>query len=43
MAPVVPNHALMPIYEEVPVKPAVDNTGVKCKVEDNVAYGPIIY
>ena len=39
MAPVVHNHALMPIYEEVPVKAAVDNTGVKYKVEDNVAYG----
>ena len=39
-APVVHDHALMPIYEEVPVKTAVDNIGTNCKVEENVAYGP---
>ena len=38
------NRALMPIYEEVNIKTRVDDTKdiMNCKVEDNVAYGPIM-
>ena len=44
MANVSHNRALMPIYEEVNIKTRVDDTKdtMNCKVEDNVAYGPIV-
>lgn len=44
MANVFHNRALMPIYEEVNIKTRVDDTKdiMNCKVEDNVAYGPIM-
>ena len=35
------NPTQMPIYEEVPVQTAASHVSINCKVEDNVAYGPI--
>ena len=37
------DHALVPIYEEVPLQKVVGKESINlgCKIEDNVAYGPM--